>query len=238
MRSRIWAIPAGLLCAALIVGGLRWPELGTSNHPFAELLKLVVAALLGMILTSSQNLSKREPLGRGAQHSQILLCVAGALMMIIIGDNLARALGIAGGATIIRFRTPVKEPKDAIIFLLLLGLGMACGLGSFAVAGLGTAFLSVFLLLLDNIGKENKRRMVLAMVAEGREFPIAQVQSILARNGTSFEPRELSQGNDITVRYQVKFDPSTSLDDLSAQLMQGSPGLKSVVWESGKQRGQ
>ena len=71
----------------------------------------------------------------------MLLCMSGALMMIIIGNSLARAFGIAGAASIIRFRTPVDDPKDVTILFLLMGLGMSAGLGAFAVAGLGTAFL-------------------------------------------------------------------------------------------------
>ena len=59
------------------------------------------------------------------------------MMMIIIGNSLARAFGIAGAAGIVRFRTPVDDPKDVTILFLLMGLGMATGLGAFAVAGLG-----------------------------------------------------------------------------------------------------
>ena len=75
----------------------------------------------------------------------MLLCVSGAMMMIIIGNSLARAFGIAGAASIIRFRTPVDDPKDVTILFLLMGLGMSSGLGAFAVAGLGTAFLCIAL---------------------------------------------------------------------------------------------
>ena len=83
------------------------------------------------------------------EQAQTLLCVSGAMMMIIIGNSLARAFGIAGAASIIRFRTPVDDPKDVTILFLLMGLGMSTGLGAFAVAGLGTAFLCVALLALD-----------------------------------------------------------------------------------------
>ena len=63
------------------------------------------------------------------EQAQTLLCVSGAMMMIIIGNSLARAFGIAGAASIIRFRTPVDDPKDVTILFLLMGLGMSSGLG-------------------------------------------------------------------------------------------------------------
>ena len=61
------------------------------------------------------------------EQAQTLLCVSGAMMMIIIGNSLARAFGIAGAASIIRFRTPVDDPKDVTILFLLMGLGMSVG---------------------------------------------------------------------------------------------------------------
>ena len=101
--------------------------------PFIELLKLVAAAAIGQLVTSIHQPSPRErPLARSMEQAQTLLCVSGAMMMIIIGNNLARAFGIAGAASIIRFRTPVDDPKDVTILFLLMALGMATGLGSFA----------------------------------------------------------------------------------------------------------
>src|SRR4029079_15646537 len=91
---------------------------------------------------------------RSMEQAQTLLCVSGAMMMIIIGNSLARAFGIAGAASIIRFKTPVDDPKDVTILFLLMGLGMSSGLGAFAVAGLGTAFLSITLIALDQFAAQ------------------------------------------------------------------------------------
>ena len=115
-------------------------------QPFIELGKLVAAALIGMLVTAVHKPSPRDRQGsRSMEQAQMLLCVSGAMMMIIIGNSLARAFGIAGAASIIRFRTPVDDPKDVTILFLLMGLGMSAGLGAFAVAGLGTAFLCLTL---------------------------------------------------------------------------------------------
>src|SRR5438128_2230660 len=112
------------------------PETSTSTHkvhPFLELIKLVAAAALATIVTSlNRRYHGDKPLARSLEQAQILLCVAGALMMIIIGNSVARALGIAGAASIIRFRTPVDDPKDTVILFMLLSLGLTCGLGNLA----------------------------------------------------------------------------------------------------------
>jgi uncharacterized membrane protein YhiD involved in acid resistance len=173
-------------------------------------------------------------MSQAMEHAQILLCVSGAAIMMIIGNSLARAFGIAGAASIIRFRTPVEDPKDITILFLLMALGMSAGLGSFAVAGLGTAFLCVLLTLLDSVGARKPRTMMVEIVAEGREFPTAHVQSVLARNRVIFEPREMSQGDEATLEYHATLDPSLSLEDLSAQLMAQGAGVQSVSWKPPK----
>lgn len=244
-----------LLCTGLVWIGLRWPmeltgldpvtesmlESGRKAtvpmhrlQPFIELSKLVAAALIGALVSAiHQPVSRDRP--RSLEQAQTLLCVSGAMMMIIIGNSLARAFGIAGAAGIVRFRTPVDDPKDVTILFLLMGLGMAAGLGAFAVAGLGTAFLCTALLVLDRVATQRARVMSVEMSAPGRLFPTSLVEAVLVRNQVVFEPREISQGKtDVTVKYYTWLDPRASLDDLSAQLMADGTGVESVSWDQVK----
>jgi hypothetical protein len=169
------------------------------------------------------------------EQAQTLLCVSGAMMMIIIGNSLARAFGIAGAASIIRFRTPVDDPKDVTILFLLMGLGMSTGLGALAVAGLGTAFLCITLLALDQVARKTTRVMAVEIVANGREFPTPHVEGVFARNQVTFEPREITQSDDVTIKYHTWLSPDTSLEDLSSQLMAGGTmGVSGVSWERPK----
>jgi hypothetical protein len=249
-------VAGAALCGTLVWVGLQWPlqltglDPGTEAlfesgkkvqaipihvvHPFIELAKLVAALLIGALVSAVHvPISRDRP--RSLEQAQTLLCVSGAMMMIIIGDSLARAFGIAGAAGIVRFRTPVDDPKDVTILFLLMGLGMATGLGAFAVAGLGTAFLCLTLLILDRAATQKTRSMALEVSAPGRVFPTAQVEAILVRNGVVFEPREISQGkNDVTVKLHTWLDPRTSLDELSAQFMAEGTGVSSVSWDQVK----
>jgi anti-anti-sigma factor len=249
-----WFIAVGgvALCAVLVFAGLNWPDgralpdQGMSEiqsnqgqdlglvSPFVALAKLFAAALIGMLVTAIHAPSAPDrPMGRSMRHAQILLCVSGAMMMIIIAGSLARAFGIAGAASIIRFRTPVEDPKDVTIIFLLMALGMACGLGAFGVAGLSTAFLCVFLLFLDRRAEHRARTLLIEIEAQGREFPTDHVQGVFARNRVVFEPREVSQAKETTIiTYHSSVDPNLSLEDLSAQLMAGgNAGVKAVSWE-------
>jgi anti-anti-sigma factor len=250
------AMAGALLCSALVWAGLTWPDElsgavdaggslipgvpGTQPvvasrpvQPFLELLKLVVAALIGLLVTAIHQPTAPER-GRAMEQAQTLLCVSGAMMMIIIGNSLVRAFGIAGAASIIRFRTPVEDPKDITILFLLMALGMSTGLGTFAVAGLGTAFLCVALVCLDRMSTQRARAMSVEIQAEGRQFPTTHVENVFARSQIVFEPREISQSDDVTVKYHTWLDPRTSLEQISAELMTADAGVKSVAWEHSK----
>ena len=72
------------------------------------------------------------------------------------------------------------------------------------------------------------------ILAGGRTFPTAHVENVFARNQIVFEPREISQSDDVTVKYFTWLDARTSLEDLSAQLMTNGAGVKSVAWEHPK----
>ncbi len=208
------------------------------SHPLFELAKLIAAAVIGMLVTIVHR-QYRAPAERQANpamdQAQVLLCISGAMMMIIIGNNLARAFGIAGAASIIRFRTPVEDARDITILFLLMGLGMAAGLGALAVAGLGTLFLCAMIPLLNMFSSERPRTMMVEIVAHERHFPMAHVHHVFAVNGILFEPREVSQGDEATAKYLTTLKPTDSLEDLSAQLMgDGKKGIKNVSWSPPK----
>jgi uncharacterized membrane protein YhiD involved in acid resistance len=171
-------------------------------------------------------------------QAQVLLCVAGAMVMVIVGNSVARAFGVAGAAGIVRFRTPVEDPKDSTLLFLLVGLGMACGVGLLEVAGLGTAFLCVVLVVLDRFGDVKARQMVLSLVAAGNNFPSEHVDRVLRVNVDHYEAREMVQGNEALVRYNVTLSPHASLVWLNQQLMnEGKSGLKSLSWAEPSKKG-
>jgi len=116
-------------------------------------------------------------------------------------------MGLFAIFSIIRFRTPVDDPKDVTILFILMGLGMASGLGAFAVAGLGAGFLCVTLLALERFDRGGAQLMSVEVVAEGREFPSKAVEEIFVHNQIAFESREISQGKKVSVTYNAWLDP-------------------------------
>src|SRR5918994_2043508 len=197
-RRMLTFAAVGVVGFGLVVVRMVWPSLGFSpsvmspestplgptnesglevRAPLYEFSKLVVAAIVGMLVTAVHRgyRSEREA-NPTLDQAQVLLCIAGALMMILISGSLARAFGIAGAASIIRFRTPIEDARDITVLFILMGLGMAAGLGGFALAGLGTLFLCAMLPILNAFSTQKPRMMLVELRASGREFPFDAVQ--------------------------------------------------------------
>ena len=202
----------------------------------AESTRLLAASAIGMLVVFVQRWARREqPLGASMEQTHVLLCLAGALVMLTVGDSLPRAFGIAGAAAIVRFRTPVDDPRDTTVLFLLMALGMAAGLGLVMVAIVGTFFVCGCLLLLRQRSAAAPRSMKVALVAAGREFPANHVSGIFAAHQITVEPIEVMHGEHASVRYKAVVDPDTSLDEVSAQILNGGMmGITSVSWEAPK----
>jgi uncharacterized membrane protein YhiD involved in acid resistance len=86
-----------------------------------------------------------------------------ALVIMVIGNNLARAFGLVGAMSIIRFRTAVKDTQDIVFIFFSLAAGMAAGVGLKGLALLGTVFIGAVLLLMSrlNYARPHKRDFLL-----------------------------------------------------------------------------
>lgn len=70
-----------------------------------------------------------------------------AMIMSIISNNVALSLGMVGALSIIRFRTAVKDVRDATYIFWAIAAGIGCGVSQYALIAVGSAFLLLFLLL-------------------------------------------------------------------------------------------
>jgi hypothetical protein len=109
-------------------------------------------------------------------QAQILLCSAAAVITIVIGDSLAKAFGLVGLGSFVRFRSGLKDPRDAAILFLVIGLGMACGHGSLGMALAAAVFVSALLAVLDQFkgaepAPEEEARALAAARVRGAPAP-------------------------------------------------------------------
>lgn len=83
--------------------------------------------------------------------SLIIVSLVTTLVMMIIGNSLARAFALLGAFSIIRFRTAVKDVKDISFVFLSLVVGMAAGTNNYIIGIVGTVLILIFIVILDRI---------------------------------------------------------------------------------------
>ncbi len=89
-------------------------------------------------------------------QSFFLFASLSSIMTMIIGNNIARAFGLIGALSIIRFRNALKSPIDAVYIFWSLAIGMACGTGYYLAAVFITLIVSILALSLYAIGYGSK----------------------------------------------------------------------------------
>src|ERR1051325_4270510 len=125
------------------------------------LLRMIVAGLLGAFLGYRlwrRLLPNTLPPARETAQAQTLIAIAGALMVVVIGQSTARAFGLVGLGGFIRFRSGIKDTRDAAVMFVMIGIGMACGLGAIPMAVVATVFASVVLAIFD-LGRRARLRL-------------------------------------------------------------------------------
>lgn len=83
--------------------------------------------------------------------SLISLSMITCSVIMVIGNDLARAFGLVGAMSIIRFRSAVKDTQDIVFIFFALAMGMAAGVGLTAVAVAGTLLIGVTVWVLTTL---------------------------------------------------------------------------------------
>ena len=76
----------------------------------------------------------------------VLVGVTVALIMVIIGSDIARAFALVGAMSIVRFRTPLKDSRDLVFVFAAIAVGMACGVQFHVFAAIFTVFMFAIVL--------------------------------------------------------------------------------------------
>lgn len=135
-------------------------------------LNITMAALFGIMIFISYYATHRGTIySKKFNASLIVLTVLTATVMTVIGNNLALSLGMVGALSIVRFRTAIKDSRDTIYIFWTIIVGICCGVGDFAVAGVGSAVAFIIFIFLGLIKNDN-RMLIIIRAARNCQAPI------------------------------------------------------------------
>lgn len=249
------AFPRFALACALALGiAPGWPAAGAAQPPAAQLpqeqqaeprpsshgphllhdiedamTRLPLAAVLGAALALRPKRRGTPPRQAAVIQTQIMLAVVGAVVMLVVGASLARAFGIVGVASLIRYRSKIEDPKDAVVMLCALGVGLASGVGLYSLAVFSAVFMVVALGLIESFEPQKRKHFTLTVKAgKDTDELRPRIESILTRYEAEFELRTSA---DQEVCYDVRVPLDVQTDDVSDSILRLDPhGHAAVEW--------
>lgn len=113
------------------------------DYPLPTIVvNILLAFLIGLVMaTVYKNTHRGLSYSASFTFTLALLTASGSILMMIVGNSLARAFSLFGAFSIIRFRTAVKEPKDIAFVFISLILGMAVGTNNYTIALVSTVLI-------------------------------------------------------------------------------------------------
>jgi len=204
-------------------------------------VRLLLATLLGSALAFRPRRRlralKRNPL---VGQTQILLAVVAAALMIIVGDNAARAFGIFAAVSLVRFRTNIRDPKEVTVLLICLAVGLGAGVGRWELALILTAFSLLVLWVLERREPEQvTRALELTVTTRASTTTQSTLKSIFERYNFDAEirgiNRETSEEPLGSLIYLVDVSPVVTTDDISSEILELDPAnVASIEWKQKK----
>jgi uncharacterized membrane protein YhiD involved in acid resistance len=197
-------------------------------------LAAFLAALLAFRPRRGVKVVRRNPY---VAQTQILMAVVAGAMMMVVGDSAARAFGIFAAASLVRFRTNIRDPKEITVLLVCLGVGLAAGVGRWDMAIILTLFVLLTLSILEFSEQSQVFRSMEVLVGTRDVDQTNEIlKQLFERYGFDSELRKLDRqdadepmGN---IVYLVNLDTKVSTSKLSEEIMSADrENIDSVEWD-------
>ena len=177
--------------------------------PTEIVINLLLAFIFGLIISLVYKFTHK-----GLSYSQsfmitnVFVSVIVCMVIMIIGNNLARAFALVGALSIIRFRTVVKDTKDTAYIFWSLASGMAAGTGSYFLAIAGNVILSLiaYILFKTNYGSIVKSEFILQFRIQSGDKKISDRYNQILSKHTKTQTLLSSESSDDQKSIKVSLD--------------------------------
>lgn len=211
---------------------LEFEQMAHVYLPVEILLNLGLSFLLGMFVSFIYKITHK-----GLSYSQsfmltnVFVAIIVCMVIMVIGNNLARAFALVGALSIIRFRTVVKDTKDTAFIFWSLAAGLASGTGSYFLAISGSIIIAVvaYILNITNYGSINKSEFILQLRAYSKsDNNHISVISKFAKSSNLLHAEPAGDGLSVKNSYDIIMKSDADLNNFVSELNE-IDGLSEVV---------
>ena len=203
-------------------------SISIANFIFKVLLVSVLSYFLGLVyLKFGRSLSNRASLS----NSFPLLGLATMSIITVVKSSLALSLGLVGALSIVRFRTPIKEPEELIYLFLCITLGLATGADQYLISIvilIGTFILNI-LLKKTRINSISKEGAFNVFISSTDSVSTNQIIDLFKKNCSSINLKRYSgevDNSNIEITLAIIIKEYSILERLKRDLYDLSPKIK------------
>jgi hypothetical protein len=200
------------------------------RHAF---MRLPLAAALGAMLAFRPKRRGTPPRQVAVIQTQIILAIVGAVVMLVVGSNMARAFGVLGAAGLVRYRAKIEDPKDAGVMLSTLAVGLASGVGLYVMAAFSAVFILIVLWVVESFEPEGTKQFELSIkMGDDTDGRRKEFDEVLKKYNVDFT---VLTSSDEEVCYEMKVPLELDRDRITNAMLKLDPkGHATVVWNEKK----
>jgi uncharacterized membrane protein YhiD involved in acid resistance len=194
-------------------------------------LSFVLSAMIGWVYRfTHRNISYSQ----SYVQTLIILGMLIALIMLVVGSNIARAFALVGALSVVRFRNAIKETRDVGFIFLVMGVGMACGTRFYTLAIIAAVAICLIIVVMYRFNwfALNVQRQVVKVQVPADDNYTEPIQDVLIRLTSEFElvSMESIRGGALTeMTYTVRLKKGTEPGDLITALSERTAGQRVTV---------
>jgi hypothetical protein len=164
----------------------------------------------------------------------VILGMLIALIMLVVGSNIARAFALVGALSVVRFRNAIKETRDVGFIFLVMGVGMAAGTRFYTLAIIAAVVISLIILVMYRFNwfaSSVQRQVVKVQVPPDGNYT-EDVKDVLIAQTSEFElvSIESIRGGALTeLMYTVRLKKGHEPGQLIAALGERTGGQRVTV---------
>lgn len=196
----------------------------TTPVTFTGLILTLLGALVFGTL-SALVFSWRKPLSSSLSLTLVVLPVAMSMVVVMINGNLGMAVAVAGGFTLVRFRSIAGTGKEISAVFVVMTLGVICGMGYLGIAAIFFAVIALLVIVLTllHFGEGRNEKLLRVTIPEDYDYE-GLLDDVFAKynmKATVDSVRTTNMGSLIDVTYRVSLQgetvPKAMLDDVRAR---------------------
>ena len=194
------------------------------TDPLNLAIYLVAGFLLGMIIAYVYKKNNRSvTYSQSFVTTLVLLLPVITMIILFISNDLARAVGVFGAFSVVRFRTAVKDSKDMFFIFWVLATGLILGAGELSSAVFVTFMLSIMVYILNkmNFGRFSDYDYLLEYVLDTAKSDTSKVTEDLKKfvaTQNILNVQSAKDGKEIEITLSLVLKKDVTLDILTTEL--------------------